>query len=344
MAPLAVLGATGYTGRLVCAEARRAGVALRLVGRDERRLNRLARSGEQVRVADARDHERLAAAFEGCFAVVSLAGPFMETGFAPVAAAIAAGTHYLDSTGEPAFARGVYDDYSEAAAARGVVLLTAFGFDYVPGDLAARLASEGLEPLDEVVVGYSVAGAGTSRGTRRTISTLAGEPHYAWEDGRLVESRFGATTRRLRFPFGEREAVEWQGTEPLTVPRHTDVRNVRSYLRVPAAGAAAKAAPLAGLAAPFLRAFARVGADGPSEAGRRKSRFAVVAEARGHRGERRVTLTGSDVYGLTAVLLVRGAQALDAGEASGAGALAPAQAFDARSFAERLAPLLRIEA
>jgi short subunit dehydrogenase-like uncharacterized protein len=343
MAPLAVFGATGYTGRLVCAEARRAGVPLRLVGRDERRLARVAQPGEEVRVADARDRSALDAAFDGCFAVVSLAGPFTETGFAPVAAAIDAGAHYLDSTGEPAFARRVYDDWSEPARARGVTLLTAFGFDYVPGDLAARLAAHGLEPLDELIVGYSASGAGISRGTRRTISTLAGQPHFAWEDGALVESRFGATTRRFAFPFGEREAVEWQGTGPLTVPRHTDVRNVRSYLRVPAAGTAAKAAPLARLAAPFLRAASRFGPDGPGESSRRKSRYAVVAEARGPRGERRVAVTGSDVYGFTALTLVRGAQALAAGEASGTGALAPAEAFDAARFAERLAPLLRVE-
>jgi short subunit dehydrogenase-like uncharacterized protein len=223
------------------------------------------------------------------------------------------------------------------------VLLTSFGFDYVPGDLAARLAAEGLEPLEEVVVGYSASGVGTSRGTRKTISTLAGGAHFAYEDGALVDSRFGATTRRLAFPFGERDTVEWQGTEPLTVPRHTDVRNVRSYLRVPAAGAAAKAAPLAGLGAPFLRVFARVGGDGPSEASRAKSRFAVVAEARGPKGERRVAVTGSDPYGLTARLLVRGAQSLAAGEVSPVGALAPAEAFDPRTLAERLAPLLRIE-
>ena len=115
-------------------------------------------------------------------------------------------------------------------------MLPAFGFDYVPGDLAARLAAEQVEgPLDELVVAYSVKGVGTSRGTRRTIGHVMGQRQVAWEDGRLVPSRFGATTRRVRFPFGERDVVEWSGTEPLTVPRHTDVRNVRSYLRAPAA-------------------------------------------------------------------------------------------------------------
>lgn len=55
-------------------------------------------------------------------------------------------------------------------------------------------------------------------------------------------------------------------------------------------------------------------------------------------------MTGSDVYGLTAELIARGAEALRNGEARGAGALAPAEAFDARAFAEKLAPLLQIDA
>ena len=196
-------------------------------------------------------------------------------------------------------------------------MLPAFGFDYVPGDLAARLAAEQVDgPLDEVVVAYSVKGVGTSRGTRRTIGAVMGQEQVAWEDGRLVDSRFGATTRTVRFPFGERTVVEWSGTEPLTVPRHTDVRNVRSYIRAPAV--AAKAGRLGRLDRAVRHGSApRFGPSGPSEASRRKSRFAVVAEARGPGGEGRAVLTGSDVYGLTALLIVRGAQALMAGEARG---------------------------
>jgi hypothetical protein len=78
----------------------------------------------------------------------------------------------------------------------------------------------------------------------------------------------------------------------------------------------------------------------PSEEKRRKALLTVVAEARAPAGKRRVTLTGSDPYGLTASLIARGAEALLAGEVRGAGALAPAEAFDAHGFLERLAPLL----
>jgi short subunit dehydrogenase-like uncharacterized protein len=321
-------------------EARRVGVRLRLVGRRRDALESLARDGEEVRVADARDEDELRNAFDGCFAVASLAGPFLAVGYAPVAAAIAAGAHYLDTTGEQAFARGVYEEWGPRAAERGVVLLTAFGFDYVPGDLAARLAAEGIEPVHELVVAYSVNNVATSRGTRRTVGHVMGQSQVAWEDGRLVESRFGATTRRVRFPFGDRDVVEWGGTEPLTVPRHTQVRGVRSYIRAPRA--AARAGLASRLAAPFVRLTSRFGPLGPSPEQRAASRFAVVAEAHGT-GAQRAAVVGSDPYGLTARLIVTAAELLRAEEARGAGALAPAEAFDARRLAARLDPLLRIE-
>ncbi len=339
---LAVLGATGYTGRLVLEEARRAGLPLRLVGRRREALDALAEPGEETRVADARDEASLRAAFAEAAVVVSCAGPFLELGFAPVSAAVAAGAHYLDTSAEQEFVRGVHEKFGAAARAAGVVVIPAFGFDYAPGDLAARLAAEQVDgELDELVVAYDARQVGTSKGTRSTMAALMEQAQVAWQDGRLVPSRFGATTRRVRFPSGEKTVVEWAGTEPITVPRHTAVRNVRSDLRAPAV--AASTGRLGGLLAPLVRLTTRVGPDGPGEVRRRKARFTVVAEARGPGGAGHAVLTGTDVYALTALLLVRGAQALIADEARAAGVLAPAEAFDARTLAGRLHPLLRIE-
>jgi short subunit dehydrogenase-like uncharacterized protein len=339
MGPLAVLGATGYTGGLVLEQARALGLPLRLVGRRAERLSMAARPGEEIRVADARDADALSRAFEGAAVVASVAGPFLELGTAPLEAALEAGAHWVDTSGEQAFARLVYERFSTDAEQRGLVVLTSFGFDYVPGDLAARIAAEGLEPLDEIAVGYSVKGFASSAGTRRTLGHVLSQPQVAYVDGRLVASRFGATSRRVHFPFGERTAVEWGGTEPLTVPRHTRVRTVRSYVRAPAL--TARAVALAPLAVPFARAAGTVGG-GPSERRRARNRFAVVAEAHGPAGARRATVAGRDVYGLTALLVAVAADTLRRGEARGAGVLAAAEAFDARTLAARLAPLLEL--
>jgi len=167
------------------------------------------------------------------------------------------------------------------------------------------------------------------------------QPQAAWEDGRLVPSRFGATTRRVRFPSGEHTVVEWGGPEPLTVPRHADVRRVRAYVRAPRLAAAT--GKLAPRLAPLVRLSARVGRPGPPPEKRRRATFSTVSEATGPRGGRRATLIGRDVYGTAALVLARGAQALREGEARGAGALAPAEAFEPGAFVTRLAPLVQLE-
>lgn len=329
-ARIAVLGPTGFTGRLVLAEARAAGVPLRLVGRRREALEELALPGDEVRAADA---SAPGDAFAGCAAVLSCAGPFLRIGAAPVEAAVAAGADYFDSSGEQAWARLLFERFRDVETA----ILPCFGFDYVPGDVAARLAAEELEPLDEVVVAYSATAAATSRGTRRTVGEIIGQPVVAWHEGRLVPSRLGATTRTVMFPFGAREVVEFGGAEPLTVPRHTDVRTVRSYMRL--AKPAAKAVRAARLLAPVIRASAGLRGIGPAEEKRAATRFVVVAEARGPQGGRRVTLVGSDPYLLTARLLVAGARL----ESRRTGPLAPAEAFDARVLIEAAGGLLRIE-
>jgi short subunit dehydrogenase-like uncharacterized protein len=336
---VAILGATGFTGRLVLERAREAGLPLRLVGRSREALDALAREGEDVRVADARSEAELLAAFEEASVVASVAGPFLELGPRPVAAAIAVGAHYVDVTGEQAFARLVFEGFGDSAAERDVVLLTAFGFLYAIGDLAARLAADGLEPVDDLGVAYAVSGFSLgSSGTRRTISRVMGQPVVSYEDGSLVPSRFGASTREVEFPFGRRRVVQWTGTEALTVPRHTKARRVRSYVAAPLPTLTAQAARLGPLAAPFVRLASHV-RGGPSPERRSRTRWTVVAEARGAGRGRRATLTGRDVYGLTALLVVRATEALRAGQVTAVGALAPAEAFEPGDLLARLAPL-----
>jgi short subunit dehydrogenase-like uncharacterized protein len=77
--------------------------------------------------------------------------------------------------------------------------------------------------------------------------------------------------------------------------------------------------------------------EGPSEDERRAAEFTIVAVARGEDGsERTGVVRGSDVYGLTAVTLVHGAELLSAEGYDRAGALGPAAAFDPEAFLDHL--------
>ncbi|MBA2567984.1 MAG: NAD(P)H-binding protein [Actinobacteria bacterium] len=338
--PIAVLGATGYTGSLVCEQLRELGLPVRLLGRRREELEQRAQSDEEIAVADVTDWDSLAEALQGAFAVISTAGPFLQRGFATVDAAITCGVHYLDSSTEQAYSRQIYERFGGRAAEAGIVLLTAFA--NAPGDFAAGIAADGLEgPLEDVVVATEQSGFVFSRGSRETLAQVLEQPQAAWEDGRLVPSRFGSTTKRVRFPSGEHTVVEWGGPEPLTVPRHVEVRRVRAYVKAPRVAAAT--GKLASRLAPLVRLSARVGRPGPPPAKRRKSTCSIVAEATGPGGGRRATLIGRDVYGVAALVLARGVQALRDGEARAAGALAPAEAFEPRAFVTRLGPLVQLE-
>ena len=83
-----------------------------------------------------------------------------------VRAAVETATAYVDTTGEQPFMRRVFEIHGPAAQAAGVALVTAMGFDYMPGDMIAALTSDGLEPIDEVFLAYSVRALRALAGNR----------------------------------------------------------------------------------------------------------------------------------------------------------------------------------
>src|SRR5215216_4882904 len=142
--PIAVYGATGFTGRLVAAELRRRGAQMVLSGRNPAKLEILAEEiggGVETKAARLDDPATLRDLLGPCAAVISCAGPFRLHGEPVLAAAIETGTHYLDTTGEQPFMRTVFERYGDAAERAGVALVTAMGFDYVPGDMIASLTA-----------------------------------------------------------------------------------------------------------------------------------------------------------------------------------------------------------
>lgn len=339
--PIAVAGATGFTGRLVAEALARRGAAVRLVGRSETRLRDAARNldAAETRAVSDWNEDALAEAIGGCGAVVACAGPFVDAGGPVVRAALQAKVPYCDSTGEQAFIRYVFDKLDEPAREAGVPLVPAFGFDYVPGDLAAAIAADGLGPLDRVDIVYAVEAIGTSPGTRISAIEMMGRPVYQYIDGRLKRDRIGAHRLIVDTPAGSMRAGSIPGGEPVTVPRHLDVRNVVSYLALP--GPLGPASPLAPIGAALvnlpgagaaLKRAVSLGPKGPSDR-ERKARVFVYAEAVGVDGRRRTAeLEGRDVYGFTAEALAELATRFVAGKAAGAGALAPAQVVDPREF------------
>jgi short subunit dehydrogenase-like uncharacterized protein len=197
---IVVFGATGYTGDLTARTLVERGARPGLAARNEDRVRALAQElgGLEWAVADVERPKSVRALVERGDVLVSTVGPFARWGSAAIQAAIGAGAHYLDSTGESPFIREVFERYGSGAQAAGCALVTAFGYDWVPGNLAGALAlREAGEAATRADIGYFTPGTGRgtsslSGGALASAAGIALEPGFAWRDGRLVGSRHRA--------------------------------------------------------------------------------------------------------------------------------------------------------
>jgi short subunit dehydrogenase-like uncharacterized protein len=351
-ATIAIYGATGFTGELIARELKRRGADFLIAGRDARKLETLSQElgGVPLTAVSVDDPAGLREMLEPCSVVVACAGPFSLHGEPVVAAAADTGTHYLDTTGEQGFMRMVFDRYGERAAEAGAALVSGMGFDYLPGDLIAALAADGMGPLEEIVVAYCVQGFAPTQGTSLSGLEIMRGGDVVWSDGDWRPAPRSADGGRWRFPdpLGEQRMLRYPAGEQITVPRHVDTARVRTLLNgmiVPPRlmPAAVAATPLLGLAmrTPLrsaMGALIRRLPAAPSEGDRKKARFTISCEARGKSGSRRgVVVRGGDVYGLTAASLAHGALLCADPGYDRKGALAPAQAFDPKAFFAALA-------
>lgn len=356
--PIAVYGATGFTGRLIAKELRERGADLVVAGRNRGKLDALAQElgGVPVVAASLDDPAALRELLGPCAAVVACAGPFTLYGEPLLAAAAETGTHYLDTTGEQPFIKLAFDRYGARAKETGAALVSGMGFDYVPGDLIAALTAAGMGPLEEIAIAYCVQGFAPTQGTALSALEIMRGGDLVWNDGGWQAAPRSAGGGRWRFPapVGEQRMLRYPAGEQITVPRHIETARVRTMLSgmavpprmtpllaaaTPLLGLAMRAGPLRGATAALVRRLPAA----PSEKARKASTFVVSCEARAGKRRRRGTVRGADVYGLTAASLAQAATLCAAPSYHRRGALAPAQAFDPTAFLSALNAFLDFE-
>jgi short subunit dehydrogenase-like uncharacterized protein len=345
---IVLFGATGYTGRLVAEALVARGARPLLAARNSASLGELAAElggGLDTAVADVSRPESVAALVGGPDDVlVSTVGPFARWGRPAVEAAVAGGCSYLDSTGESTFIRGVFEEHGPRAEETGAGLVTAFGYDWVPGNLAAALAlRDAGEDAVRVAVGYYATGSGKmSGGTQASAVGALLDPSFAFREGRLRTER--GARRVAGFDVGGRrqQAVSIGSSEHFALPQlYPQLREVEVYLGWFGPASRPMQAMSAGLSlvtrVPGARAaiggalgkVVRGSTGGPDAEQRAKGGSHVVAIAYGADGGALATarVEGVDGYTFTGAILAWGAvSALEHG-LRGTGALGPVAAF-----------------
>jgi short subunit dehydrogenase-like uncharacterized protein len=169
-------GATGFVGALVAehlAAHAPEGARIALAGRSATRLDAVrARLGKDwpLIVADADDTAALAKLAAATDVVITTVGPYAKHGRALAHACAAAGTDYVDLTGEVLFARASADDNHELARSTGARIVHSCGFDSIPSDIGvhalhAQVQADGAGDLTDTTLVVTRMRGGLSGGT-----------------------------------------------------------------------------------------------------------------------------------------------------------------------------------
>jgi short subunit dehydrogenase-like uncharacterized protein len=341
-ARIVLFGATGYTGRLVAEAMVERELRPVLAARGRERLEAMAAElgGLETATADVADPSSVRALVERGDVLVTTVGPFARWGAAAAEAASAAGAHYIDSTGEPSFIREVFERYGAAAERSGSAMLTSFGYDWVPGNLAGALALEraGTAAV-RVDIGYFISGkASMSGGTMASTVGAIADPSFAYRDGAVRTERGAKRVRGFQVGSKRRAGVSVGSSEHFALPRVApQLREVNAYLgwfgplsrpmqvmsmgvSMPGAGSVLKA---------IGGRFVKGSTGGPDAAERASSGSICVAIAYDAAGRElaEVRLTGVNGYTFTGRILAWGAHRAADGALRGTGALGPVDGF-----------------
>jgi len=234
--PVIVYGASGYTGRLVCEYLREFHLPFAAAGRDKARLQEALDkvpgidTVEHEIVEVAHDVEPLTELFAGASVVCNTVGPFAQYGRVVVEACIAAGCHYLDTTGEQDWLIDCDENYGKPMAGKGLLLAPGLAQMYTTGEIAASICLEtpGLDTLDILVFWK---GMPTVASTRTILVNAALAKAYYLEQNRYVEWPADAGLYDVVVP-GQHEtglALPWGGTShPVWFKRDPRVANVKA--------------------------------------------------------------------------------------------------------------------
>src|SRR5579859_3455502 len=189
-----VFGATGFTGALTAEYlARRAPAGTRwaIAGRNREKLEQVRQRWDSglaqppLLQADVTDAQSLRAVAEAARVVITTVGPYIRYGEPLVAACAAAGTDYVDLTGEPEFVDRMWLAYHEQAERSGARLVHSCGFDSIPYDLGAQFTVEQLpEGVPIALEGFVRVGGTFSGGTYQSALHIMGRLRQGAQVGR----------------------------------------------------------------------------------------------------------------------------------------------------------------
>ena len=232
--PVVVYGASGYTGQLVCEFLRHFQIPFIAAGRDRSRLEEAMKKVPGIETADYEiavvEHSvaTLGQLFAGAKVVCNVVGPFLMYGDAVVQAALAAGCHYVDTSGEQSYLLEMREKYDKEYARRGLLLSPSTAYQSAVLEIACRACAEHAE-VDSIEALCIPTGTPTVASTQTLLQMVRPKEHFL-ENGRLTPWA-PASSAEVAAPFTNRTllAVPGSGLAPVAwFAEDARIRNLKA--------------------------------------------------------------------------------------------------------------------
>ncbi|KAH8103424.1 Saccharopine dehydrogenase-domain-containing protein [Cristinia sonorae] len=154
MIDILVLGATGFTGRLITevlqTHRERPSFSFGIAGRSQSKLAKLKKDlklddSVQIFDVDVTSEEQVEGVVSQAAVVINAVGPYWIYGTTVVKACVKLERHYVDLTGESYWVKEIINKFDYVATTKGCTIIPSCGLDSLPSDLAVYLSNRTLK-------------------------------------------------------------------------------------------------------------------------------------------------------------------------------------------------------
>lgn len=336
-----LLGAYGYTGRLIAKKLSKQKISFTAAGRDVEKLKKL-KSTLKLKTPLLRVDTLEASSIEQALSthdlIINTVGPFSQFSREVIRFAAEKGKIYLDITGEQAFVMESYTTLNEIAAQSGATLICSCSFESALADFGAAQICTPDQKYSEISSFYEIKATLPSPGTRLTMQISSSQKTFIYENNTFIE----------KSPMAASASIEDEGTslnayfipypEVFFFSKEYQVKNCGSYFVMNEVQASflKKGLPQKININEIIQKQKNSNYEGPDETARSQQAFKIWVKAVGADKTRIIKMSGRDPYDLTAQIIVEAAKDLIEAKKRNYGFFTPGQYFQKAPFVEKL--------
>jgi short subunit dehydrogenase-like uncharacterized protein len=332
-----VLGATGYTGRLICRKLKANNIDFIVAGRDEKKIYGFY-PHHQYAIIDVMDKSQLDKHLNNCDILINAVGPFNLSGYKVVRSAAEHGLQYLDITGEQHFVKFCLDKMNRLAEENKALIVNSCSFESLVADLMANEICLKETDYEDISTFYHFINPSSSMGTKLSMKLAKYFNTYMLRDGKL----------EVAAPMSQQQEIDIEGLNGL---------NYASFIPFPEVLFFHKEYKLTSAASYYVfenRQSAPVSFDrkrskidfnktidrfkrgkriDPTENERKDQQFSLAVISKTRKGEKnQIILTGNDMYNITAEIMAQCVKMLIDEKVEDFGVKTPAEFFADRDL------------